>query len=95
MGADYKHKAWLPCMLCMAQVNLAYWQATGAQDVISKIVGAYFPVLAFEALGISCFYQYSSWPCIAPLNGARFIFRATLLEHSKVPCAACCSSVGF
>ena len=58
MAADYEHTACFPYMLCMAQVNLAYWQATGAQDVISKIVGAYFPVLAFEALGMSKFNRY-------------------------------------
>ena len=35
----------------MLQVTLAYWQATGAQDITGKIVAIYFPVLAFDALG--------------------------------------------
>lgn len=56
-------------MRCMAQVNLAYWQATGSQDVVSKIIGAYFPVLAFEALSMSRLHQYSSRPCGGTLHG--------------------------
>ena len=33
------------------QVTMAYWQATGAQDIAGKIIAIYFPVLAFDALG--------------------------------------------
>ena len=41
------------------QVTLGIWQATGAQDIIGKVFGVYFPVLAFVAIGghpthISC-----------------------------------------
>ena len=34
-----------------AQVTLGVWQATGAQDLIGKIFGVFFPVLAFVAIG--------------------------------------------
>ena len=34
-----------------AQVTLGIWQATGAQDIIGKVFGVYFPVLAFVAIG--------------------------------------------
>lgn len=33
------------------QVTLGIWQATGAQDIIGKVFGVYFPVLAFVAIG--------------------------------------------
>jgi formate/nitrite transporter FocA (FNT family) len=33
------------------QVTLGIWQATAAQDLPGKIMGVYFPVLAFVAIG--------------------------------------------
>lgn len=39
-------------MVCLEQqVTLGIWQATAAQDVIGKVFGVYFPVLAFVAVG--------------------------------------------
>lgn len=35
----------------LAQVTLGVWQATGAQDLMGKIFGVFFPVLAFVAIG--------------------------------------------
>lgn len=32
-------------------MTLGIWQATGAQDLCGKILGVYFPVLAFVAIG--------------------------------------------
>ena len=38
------------CNLCV-QVCLGVWQATSAQDIIGKIVGIFFPIMAFVAIG--------------------------------------------
>ncbi|EIE26976.1 hypothetical protein COCSUDRAFT_46302 [Coccomyxa subellipsoidea C-169] len=38
-------------LLCNWLVTLGIWQATAAQDIIGKIFGVYFPVLAFVAVG--------------------------------------------
>ncbi|CAK0782118.1 hypothetical protein CVIRNUC_005569 [Coccomyxa viridis] len=38
-------------LLCNWLVTLGIWQATGAQDIIGKVFGVYFPVLAFVAIG--------------------------------------------
>ncbi|CAK0783900.1 hypothetical protein CVIRNUC_007100 [Coccomyxa viridis] len=67
-------------------VNLAYWQATGAQDVISKIVGAYFPVLAFEALAFEhvvadMFFVPFGIKLGAPVSVGRYIV------HNMIPVA--------
>ena len=35
---------------CNYLVCLGVWQATGAQDIIGKIIGVFFPVLAFVAI---------------------------------------------
>ena len=32
-------------------MTLGVWQATGAQDIIGKVFGVFFPVLAFVAIG--------------------------------------------
>ena len=33
-------------------MTLGVWQATGAQDLMGKIFGVFFPVLAFVAIGM-------------------------------------------
>ncbi|CAL5221104.1 g3237 [Coccomyxa viridis] len=38
-------------LLCNWLVTLGVWQATGAQDIIGKVFGVFFPVLAFVAIG--------------------------------------------
>ncbi|KAK9813119.1 hypothetical protein WJX72_009361 [[Myrmecia] bisecta] len=38
-------------ILCNWLVCLAVWQATAAQDIIGKIFGIFFPIMAFVAIG--------------------------------------------
>ena len=40
----------LRAFFCNYLVCLGVWQATGAQDIIGKILGVFFPVLAFVAI---------------------------------------------
>lgn len=43
----------LRAFFCNYMVCLGVWQATAAQDIIGKIFGIFFPVLAFVALSFS------------------------------------------
>jgi formate/nitrite transporter FocA (FNT family) len=47
------------------QVTLGIWQATAAQDIIGKIFGVYFPVLAFVAIGFGAALCLAAFPAFA------------------------------
>jgi len=44
-------RTFVRAILCNWLVCIAYWQATAAQEIVGKILGIFWPICAFVAIG--------------------------------------------
>ncbi len=63
-----KVKKYEESVVWLDQVTLGIWQATAAQDIIGKIFGVYFPVLAFVAVGFGAALSPAALPPASALS---------------------------